>query len=52
MSRSKGERAGHYIPVDKLAQQFGSVRQHNKWLSKFEDRKHQQGKFISTLEDE
>jgi transposase-like protein len=52
MSRSKDERAGHYIPVDKLAQRFGSVRQLNKWLSKFKDRKHQQGESISALEDE
>ena len=51
MSHSKDERAGHYIPVDKLAQRFGSVRQQNKWLGKFKDSKHQQGESISAIED-
>ena len=52
MSRSKDQRAGYYILVDKLAQRFGSVRQQNKWLSKFKDRKQQQGESFSALEDE
>ena len=53
MNRSKDQRAGYYIPVDKLAQRLGSVRQQNKWLSKFkDDRKQQRDEFFSSLEDE
>ena len=53
MNRSKDQRTGYYIPVDKLAQRLGSVRQQNKWLSKFkDDRKQQQGDLFSSLEDE
>ena len=52
MSRSKDQRACYYIPVDKIVQRFGSARQQNMWLSKFKDRKQQQGESVSALENE
>jgi hypothetical protein len=52
MSISQDERADYYRLVDKLAQRFGSVRQQNKWLGKFEARKRQQGESIAALWDD
>lgn len=52
MSLSQDERADYYRLVDKLAQRFGSVRQQNKWLGKFEARKRQQGESIAALGDD
>lgn len=52
MSLSPVERKDYHSLVYKLSQRFGSVRQQNKWLSKFETRKRQQGESIAALGDD
>ena len=46
------ERSNYDVLIHKLAQRFGSSRQQNKWLSKFESRKRQSGESIALLGDD
>ena len=52
MSLAKSERGDYETLLVKLGQRFGSLRQQNRWLARFESRKRQPGESIAALGDD
>lgn len=52
MSLTASERQNYDLLVMKLSQRFGSLRQQNRWLARFESRKRQPGESIAALGDD
>ena len=52
MSLTISERQNYDLLVTKLSQRFGSLRQQNRWLARFESRKRQPGESIAALGDD